>query len=220
MFLSTGLSGALCSALLFLFFFSFFLPSSLSFFLYFCVCLYLFRAALAAYGSYQATGWLRVAAASLHHSHSNTGLSSICNPHRTSRQCWILKRGSLSEARDQTHVLMDTSQVLNALSHKGSSSSLLFLPPPPPPAIFSPEASLYPVSTVLDPNSSGRDSSGRCHIVCNELLIMEHQEKKMIKMVKGTEGTTLKECKSNHWKYNFAFTNRFFLSNQCAKIGV
>ena len=36
-------------------------------------------------------------------------LSCICDLHRSSRQCWILKL--LSKARDQTLVLMDTSWV-------------------------------------------------------------------------------------------------------------
>ena len=36
-------------------------------------------------------------------------LSRICNLHYSSEQRWILN--SLSKTRDQTHVLMDTSQV-------------------------------------------------------------------------------------------------------------
>ena len=35
--------------------------------------------------------------------------SHVCSLHHSSRQCWILN--PLSEARDQTGVLMDTSQV-------------------------------------------------------------------------------------------------------------
>ena len=57
------------------------------------VCLF-FRAAPAAYGSYQARGQIRATAASLHHS-SQQG--QILNP--------------LSEARDRTLILVDTSQV-------------------------------------------------------------------------------------------------------------
>ena len=37
-------------------------------------------------------------------------LSHICDLHYSSWQCWILN--SLKEARDRTHVLMDTSQIL------------------------------------------------------------------------------------------------------------
>ena len=38
-----------------------------------------------------------------------TGLSHVCDLHHSSQQRLILN--PLSEARDQTHVLMDTSQV-------------------------------------------------------------------------------------------------------------
>ena len=37
------------------------------------------------------------------------GLSRICNLHHSSWQCWIIN--PLSEARDWTHILMDTSQL-------------------------------------------------------------------------------------------------------------
>jgi len=36
-------------------------------------------------------------------------LYNVCNLHHSSRQCWILN--PLSEARGQTHILMDTSQI-------------------------------------------------------------------------------------------------------------
>ena len=44
--------------------------------------------------------------------------------HHSSRQCRTLN--SLIEARDATHILMDTGQVHNPLSHKGSSIPQLF----------------------------------------------------------------------------------------------
>ena len=45
--------------------------------------------------------------------------SHICDlPHHL-RQRWILD--PLSEARDQTHILIDTSQVFNPPSHNGNS---------------------------------------------------------------------------------------------------
>ena len=47
--------------------------------------------------------------------------SHACNLHYSSRQCSILN--PLSEARDQTSVLIDTSQVLDPLSHDGNSSN-------------------------------------------------------------------------------------------------
>ena len=48
-------------------------------------------------------------------------LSLICDLQHTSWQHWMLN--SLSEARDRTHVLIDTSQVLNPLSHNGNTSA-------------------------------------------------------------------------------------------------
>ena len=64
-----------------------------------------FRASSAAYGSSQAKGWIGAAAARLCHSHSNT--CRTCHLHHSSWQHWILN--PLREARDRTHVLMDTS---------------------------------------------------------------------------------------------------------------
>ena len=49
--------------------------------------------------------------------------SHICDPCHSLQQRGILK--PLSEDGDQTCVLMDTSQVLNPLSHKGNSISNL-----------------------------------------------------------------------------------------------
>ena len=46
-------------------------------------------------------------------------LSYICNLHYSSRQHRIIN--PLSEARDQIHILMDTSRVYNPLSHNGNS---------------------------------------------------------------------------------------------------
>ena len=69
----------------------------------------LFEATPTAYGSFQARSEIRTAAASLHHSHSNEGSELICNLYHSSQQGWIFN--SLSEARDRTCILMDTSQV-------------------------------------------------------------------------------------------------------------
>ena len=46
-------------------------------------------------------------------------LSLICNLHRSLWQHWILN--PLSEARDQTPILVDTNQVLNRLNPNGNS---------------------------------------------------------------------------------------------------
>ena len=51
--------------------------------------------------------------------------SLVCDLHHSSRQCRILN--PLSEARDRTRVLMDTSQVYYPLSHNKNSQSCIFL---------------------------------------------------------------------------------------------
>ena len=49
--------------------------------------------------------------------------SHVCDLCHSSRQCWIIN--PLNKTRDQTRILMDTSQVLNPLSHNGNSLSPL-----------------------------------------------------------------------------------------------
>ena len=74
-----------------------------------------------AYGSPQARGQIRAAATDLRNNHSNAlDLSHFCDLHHTLQQCQIFY--PLSEARDHTCILMDTSLVLNLLSHKGNSA--------------------------------------------------------------------------------------------------
>ena len=48
----------------------------------------------------------------------------ICDLHHSSQQCCILN--PLSEARDQTSILTETSQVLHLWSHSGNSPNLYF----------------------------------------------------------------------------------------------
>ena len=48
-------------------------------------------------------------------------LSPICVLHHSSWQCWILN--PLSEARDRTHILMDTGR-MSPLSHDGNSQNV------------------------------------------------------------------------------------------------
>ena len=49
----------------------------------------------------------------------------ICNLHRSSWQHWILN--SLCEARDRTHILMDTNQVRIPMSHNRNSPITYFM---------------------------------------------------------------------------------------------
>ena len=64
-------------------------------------------------------GQIGVAAADLHHSHSKAGSKLHLWPMPQLWQRQILN--PLSEARDQTGILMDTSGVLNLLNHNGYS---------------------------------------------------------------------------------------------------
>ena len=66
------------------------------------------RATLAAYGGSQAKGLIGAIAPGLHRATATQDPSHVCNLHHSSRQCQILN--SLSEARDRTRILMDTSQ--------------------------------------------------------------------------------------------------------------
>ena len=61
------------------------------------------------YGSSQARGRM------------GAGAAGLCHSHSSSWQCWILN--PLSEVRDRTCILMDTSWGLNLLSHNGDSYS-------------------------------------------------------------------------------------------------
>ena len=69
----------------------------------------LFRATLTADGGSQVRCRIRVVAANLYHSHSNARSGRVCNLYHSSRQHWILN--PLSKIRDQTWVLLDTSQI-------------------------------------------------------------------------------------------------------------
>ena len=81
-----------------------------TFFFFFFFCLFAFsRAAPMAQGGSQARGPIGAIATGLHHSHSNRDPTRICNLYHSSWQCRILN--TLSEARNQTHVLMDTSWI-------------------------------------------------------------------------------------------------------------
>ena len=81
--------------------------------------IFLFRASPVAYGHSQVRGPIRAAAASLHHSHSHSGTELHWRPTPQLMATQILN--PLSEAGGQTHDLMDTSGILNPLSHNGNS---------------------------------------------------------------------------------------------------
>ena len=81
--------------------------------------LFLFRAIPVAQGSSHARGRLGAAIATLYHSRSQA----------RSKPCLWLEAHSnagsfnpLSEGRDRTHILMDTSWILNPMRHNGNSS--------------------------------------------------------------------------------------------------
>ena len=79
----------------------------MEFFFYFI--LFFLRAALAAYGGSQARGGIRTVAASLHHSHMGSEPRLQPTPQLTATP--VLN--PLSEAREQTHVLMDARMLVN-----------------------------------------------------------------------------------------------------------
>ena len=71
------------------------------------------------YGSYQARGGIGAAAEAYTTATATPDSSHISKLHHSLQQHQIIN--PLSEARDQSHILMDTSQVLNLLSHNGNS---------------------------------------------------------------------------------------------------
>ena len=86
---------------------------------------FLFRAAPAAYGSFQVRSQIEASAATLHPSHTppytppQMDPRCICDLYCNSWQHQIFN--PLSDARDRTLVLMDSSWILNPLSHNRNS---------------------------------------------------------------------------------------------------
>jgi len=93
--------------------------------LFFC----LFRATPTAPGGSQARAQIRVVAASLHHSHSNTGteLYQQATDWESVSHSWWQRQilNSLSKARDQTCVLMYASQIRFRWTTRGSPKCFL-----------------------------------------------------------------------------------------------
>ena len=85
----------------------------------------LFRAMPKAYGSSQLAVESELLLLAYAIATAMSGPSCVCNVHYSSAQPRILN--PLSKARDQTHILRDTIQILNPLSHKGNSLSQAIL---------------------------------------------------------------------------------------------
>ena len=84
---------------------------------------FFFTAASVAYGSSQARSRIRDVAAALHHSQGNSG-SKAPSAAAAHGDAQILN--PLSEVRDPTCILMDTSWVLNPLNHNAEPKVLDF----------------------------------------------------------------------------------------------
>ena len=76
-------------------------------------------------GGSQARGWIRTLAAGLHHSHSNAKFKLHLQPTPHPGQHWILN--PMSEARDQTCFLMDTSQIHFCWATTGTCNCVLIV---------------------------------------------------------------------------------------------
>ena len=84
-----------------------------------------FRVTPVAYRSSQAKGQIGAAAEAYTTATEVQDPSHICDLCQSFQQCQILS--PLSETKDQTRILMDTSWVLNLLSHNRNSKKILIL---------------------------------------------------------------------------------------------
>ena len=85
----------------------------------FSFCFLLFRAAPVAYGGSQAKGPSELQLPAYATAIATLDLSHVFNPYHRSQQCQI--PDPLSEARDRTRILMDTTLILFLLSHNRNS---------------------------------------------------------------------------------------------------
>ena len=97
------------------------LPTYVFLFSFFLI---LFRATPVAYGSFRASGQIRAAVQTYPTATATLDPSSIFDLRCSLWQYWIFN--PLNEAGDQTHILTDTSWILNPLSHKGNSNAYVF----------------------------------------------------------------------------------------------
>ena len=92
------------------------------FILFYLFCLFAFsRAAPAAYGGSQARGLIGAVAAKPMPEPQQRGVPAASATYTTAQGNVREILNPLSKARDQTHILMDTSRVLNSLNHSGNS---------------------------------------------------------------------------------------------------
>ena len=96
--------------------------SSFADFFFFFFFFLIFRAAPATYGSSKVKSELQLLADAT--DTATRDPNHICDLHRRWWQCWVLNL--LSEARNWTHIFMETSQIHNPLSHNGNSNFALF----------------------------------------------------------------------------------------------
>ena len=98
------------------------------FIIYFCFVLFffiLFTATPVAYGSSLSRDQIRAATGAYATAVATLDLSHICHLHHSLHQCRIFN--PLNEARNQTHILLDTSQFLNPLSHNRNTIFLYLI---------------------------------------------------------------------------------------------
>ena len=73
----------------------------------------------AAYGSFQARGWIRAAAETYNTAVAMLDQTCICDLYDSLQQCqWLTQ---IIEARDRNLILTEQCQVLNLLNHSGNT---------------------------------------------------------------------------------------------------